>query len=675
MIGSGRGQTVLFQTADSVNDDVEQRKPRTGPSGVGAIVVAATLGAFWLGAAAAFLWGYFGPTALAQLDFHLVVLVGFAALMPPLLLIVGAWAFTRGQAMAAAASELVEATDRLFAADESAARTAARLGRAVRRELDGLNAGLDGAFTRLRALESVLENQISALDEAGARADVRAEAAASRLANERERLDALAGTLSDAAARASELVAGRSALLKSNIESAEASLKAAGLALDTQVANFRSAADAAAEAPHAVAVELDRQSKRIEAVADASMARAEFVLGRHERHRTAMAELLQRLKDDGTAFENALGMQSSTLQSAVSAVGVQAQTLETVFADADRRLEMLMANGAVRAQQLTASFTREIERLRDLSETASATLTRVVESLRDAGISAQTLIGETTDEAKSNAKHLVGDAMAECERLLRTTGELAAETREIKEALAAAVDEMQKHLLSLPGVAKQEAQRVRELVRAETEEILDLSARTLSTVHARTTAKMTARLQPGHEAPAEEAESDGLRGLARRLTQRSRRKESHDTKSWEMSALLAAAETNEARNREFRPEAAAALGALQAVLADLAIDLDAMGTEHASSDEDWRRYLAGDRSTFARRLAQTIDRDAIDRITALYRDNGRFREAANIYIAEFETLLSRARDSDGGGLLASTILSADTGKIYLALAYALGRLS
>lgn len=675
MIGSERGQTVVLQSADTVNEDVEARRPLRLPSSVAPIIFAGFLGVFWVGAAAAFLWGYFGPVALSQLDVHLAVLVGFAALMPPLLMLVGAWAFTRGQAMALAADALVDATDRLFAADETAARTAARLGRTVRRELDGLNAGLDGAFTRLRALESVLENQISSLDEAGARADVRAEAAASRLANERTRLDALAGTLSDAAARASELVAGRAAQLKSNIESAEGTLKAAGLTLDTQVANFRTAADAAAEAPHAVAVELDRQSKRIEAVADAAMARAEFVLGRHERHRTAMVELLQRLKDDGAAFEGALGEQRQAMETTVAAVGAQAENFESLFADADRRLDVLMANGAVRTQQLTASYAREVERLKELSDSANVALTRVVEALREAGVGAQTLIGETTAEAKSNAKAMVGGAMAECERLLRTAGELAEETKEIKEMLTGAVEEMQRHLLSLPGVAKQEAQRVRELVRQETEEILDLSARTLSTVHARAVSRTTARPQQGPEAPAEEAESDGLLGLARRLTQRSKRKEAADAKPWEMSTLLAAAETTEAKSREFRPEAAAALGALQAVLADLAIDLDAMAVEQSSGEDEWRRYLAGDRSVFARRFANAIDGDAVDRIAAVYRDNGRFREAANIYIAEFETLLARARESDGGGLLATTILSADTGKIYLALAYALGRLS
>ena len=213
------------------------------------------------------------------------------------------------------------------------------------------------------------------------------------------------------------------------------------------------------------------------------------------------------------------------------------------------------------------------------------------------------------------------------------------------------------------------------MVRSETEEILDLSARTLSTIHARTLPRSPRK--PAEPVVVEQPESEGLLGMAKRLTQRQRKPRpdappAEPGKGWEMRTLLAAVEKDE--QRDLKPTSAAAMGALEAALADMAVDLDGITAEAAPGEDEWRRYLAGDRSVFVRKLAAAIDDDTVNRIATLYREEPRFREAANSYIGEFEALLARAKDGDGGGLLTSTMLSADTGKIYLAVAYALGRL-
>lgn len=142
-----------------------------------------------------------------------------------------------------------------------------------------------------------------------------------------------------------------------------------------------------------------------------------------------------------------------------------------------------------------------------------------------------------------------------------------------------------------------------------------------------------------------------------------------------MSTLLSAVDSGDGKAKDLKPAAAAALGALEAALADMTIDLDAISIGSTSDEDVWRRYLAGDRTAFARRLAESIDAGAINRIATLNREDARFREAAGTYMTEFEAMLARAREGDNGGLLASTLLSADTGKVYLAIAYALGRLS
>jgi hypothetical protein len=339
----------------------------------------------------------------------------------------------------------------------------------------------------------------------------------------------------------------------------------------------------------------------------------------------------------------------------------------------------MMANAVGRAGQLTISFAREAEQLRETGESAFTVLNSLIATFREAGSGAQSLIAETSAQAKQDARLLVGEAMAECDRLLRASGEMSSEADKIRTLLAKTSEDLERHMLRLPGLAQEEARRVRQLVASETEQILDLSARTLTTIHSRSSQKPVPppAVTGAPMRPEPEPEPEGLKGLARKLTSRPRRREGDakpDAKAWEMKTLLAAVESGEAESRILRPGSAAALGALEVALADIAVDLSSLDDSVQPGDEDWKRYLAGDRAIFARKLAGVIDATAVDRIATLYRDDERFHAAADSYLGEFETLLARAKESDGGGILTSTMLSADTGKIYLAIAYALGRL-
>jgi len=837
------------------------KKPARKETGIGGMVFAIIIACFWIGCAAAYLLGYAGPRGLGTLDVQQIALYAAIIIAPPILFVAIAWTFARGQAMGHLVGQLSDRVELLVTADDVSAKTAAKLGRTVRHEIDALNAGIDGAFQRLRALENVLQGQIAALDEAGARSDVRGEAIANRLMAERERLESIGGMLGEAAARAGETVtqhttqlkavidsaqvalavsatetgdalsdrtgelrgviestkgalgnsiadvqsalaartgdlkaaiaeaqtafaasatgvndvlsdrtqelkttvlsaedafgastrraheilagqvdqlkqmigsagdvlldgtirahellaerterandlmatrvtqmksviestegtldraagqasehlAGRVAQMQSIMEMAEGKLVAAGQSLERQTTEFRSSVEAASQAPHNVAVELDKHAKQIEQVSDATMARAEFVLGRHERHRAQMNDLLQKLRDEGRAFEQAVQNERAALEKAIGTLSPEARKFETLAADTERHVELIMSNAAERACNIANVLAAEAKRLTDISTAANDSLGKITETLRNAGESANMLIGDTALTAKSNANALVGQAMEECEKLIRAAAELAAKSKDVSADLGRAVSEVNTHMATLPGIAQQEARRVREMLRGETEEILDLSARTIATIHARTAVK-----QPRSETDPALNDPDSLLSRARKLTQRPKRKteqrptEPGDPKGWNMSTLLAAVESGESQEREFRPAAAAALGALEAALSDLAIDLAAFDTGPAPGEDEWRRYLAGDRSIFARRLADGIDSDAMNRIANLYREKTKFREAADSYIADFETLLNKAKEGDGGGLLTSTMLSADTGKIYLALAYALGRLS
>ena len=278
-VGSERSQPVLLQTAEPMGEAEARIVRRPEPKfGFAAVTFALVMSAFWVGAAAAYLWGYFGPKGLAGLDVQELALFAAATFIPPLLFVAAAWALARAQEMAAASQDarrrhrppLLRRRNRIAHRRASGPRRAPRTRCAERRSRWRLRApagaGNGAGKSDRRAGRSRRARRCAR--RSGRRAPdrgTRAHRGRRRLAQRRR--------------RARHRNRGRPhRAVEVHDRNRRGAAQDGGPSLDVQAAGFRAAASAAADAPHAAAVELDRQAKRIEAVADAAMARAEFVL-------------------------------------------------------------------------------------------------------------------------------------------------------------------------------------------------------------------------------------------------------------------------------------------------------------------------------------------------------------------------------------------------------------
>ena len=92
------------------------------------------------------------------------------------------------------------------------------------------------------------------------------------------------------------------------------------------------------------------------------------------------------------------------------------------------------------------------------------------------------------------------------------------------------------------------------------------------------------------------------------------------------------------------------------------------------TDAAWASYMRGDRGVFARRAVKLLDNSEAREIARHYQDDPEFREQVNRYIHDYEAMLRNVMATREGTPLSVALLSADTGKLYVALAQAIERL-
>jgi hypothetical protein len=133
----------------------------------------------------------------------------------------------------------------------------------------------------------------------------------------------------------------------------------------------------------------------------------------------------------------------------------------------------------------------------------------------------------------------------------------------------------------------------------------------------------------------------------------------------EVPALAPASRAPDQRSGSERDD----LGSLGAISADI--------TAMISGEEAfrlWSRHHSGEAGVFTRELYSEEDRETFDEIRRKHEGRSRVPRTVDRYVGEFERLLESLPSGEPGDRMRHTYLASETGKVFLILAHASGRL-
>jgi len=150
--------------------------------------------------------------------------------------------------------------------------------------------------------------------------------------------------------------------------------------------------------------------------------------------------------------------------------------------------------------------------------------------------------------------------------------------------------------------------------------------------------------------------------------QRSGRSAGDAREGWSLGDLLARA----SRDEDGAPQPTGAPQQSQAVNLNLPAMVNALDTATAAAI--WQRLRAGHRGVMARSIYGVEGRALFDEVSKRCQTDANLAQTISGYLADFERALSEADLSDSSGHLTQSHLISDTGRVYLFLAHACGRL-
>jgi hypothetical protein len=488
------------------------------------------------------------------------------------------------------------------------------------------------------------------------------------------RLEQAAGQMTGAVDQALERAA--EALL-----TARQGMEAQGAAMIAMVEQNQAAmAKTGAESTDAIAERISRIAAQVDQIAKTFAAQDE-----------ASERLIVRLNNDLSAVESRFSEfdtrgieRTERLGSAIGALRNHTDDLTAALASGgdtanslvDRVGSLMTALDAASTeidQTLPAAYARLEEKAR-LSMAAVSEATPIVAEITSTAITALDKLGE--------ANAIVARQRHDLESMAHLSSEQLAKSKETAEALSASIasatadaerlatqagPQLVESLLSVRETAAKATAHVRsafaEIIPESAKSLGDMSKEALSTA---LTEQVEAQMASIAETTANAVSS------AQKATDRLMRQMltiSETSAALEARIADAKEEVESADHANFARRVALLVESLNSTAIDVTKILS-----NEVTDTAWASYLRGDRGIFTRRAVKLLDTAEAREIARHYDAEPEFRDQVNRYIHDFEAMLRNVLATRDGTPLSVTLLSSDTGKLYVALAQAIERL-
>jgi hypothetical protein len=601
-----------------------------------------------------------------------------------------------------AGDRIGRAATELGAQAASVDRTVATLNNATSVAREDLNVLL----TELPNAESVARNLAEGLREGGAEADARTRAltellqafdvqakaanestggAAARLAGQLDRIEASAAAadkrIEDAAGSMGRAIDAAFETAAESLEDARRVIASQGAALNAMVEQSQAQVAAAGEdATQALSARLDDLAARVDGIGAGLRGQelgARGLLAQLDLAIAAVEAKFADLGDKGAEHTADLAEHMVALSTHAEAVGRQlgtsSQTAETLLV----RVEQLRAQAEASSATISDTIPAALARIRLHAEQSLQTIATAgarTESLSDAAAAvaerlaqAETLL-ERQRVALEEAGGLADNRLTALIDQTRTLEELLAkadaEVRSLSEGASGHLVEALNQVRDTAAIAAEQARdALTAAIPRVAQRMSESAARAMSTALADVGKEEIAAIGTVSEQAIQAAQL-----AAERLTR-------------QIVAIAETATAIDARIEANRTDTEAhdeqhfarTAGLLIEALNSTAIDVAKIFSNEVT-DEEWKAYLRGDRGIFTRRAVKLLDRADTQAVTQRYNEDSEFRDQVHRYIHDFEALLRRVMATREGTPIATTMLSSDMGKLYVALAQAIERL-